>query len=177
MKTIFEKIKDILYDSFDYVIMAVIVIAVISVIGWRLDVLFANDALDIDNKDKEVIVDNSSREPNKKPDKIVHNPEEEEETEDEESPDTGAEEEEDIQIPEPPADEPVVAGPDVHINIPAGSLPGTIARILQENGLIHNSKDFIAKAVELKLDTKMKSGNYTIAKGNSIEQILQIITK
>lgn len=176
MKKVFETIKDILYDSLDYVIMFAILIVVIAVIGWRLDVLFAKDAFDVPNSD-EVIVDNSGREP--KPDVDIHNPTGEDDPE--EKPVDSEPEGEEIVTPAPPVVEPpktpTVEGKVVKVSIPAGSLPGKIASILESNQLISSSKDFIAKAVELKLDTKLKSGNFEIASGSSIEQILKVITK
>lgn len=171
MKKVFETIKDILYDSLDYVIMFAILIVVIGVIGWRLDVLFAKDAFDVPNND-EVIVDNSGRE--QIPDVDIHNPTGEDNPE--EPGDTESTGEETVN-PEPPVVAPPVEGKLVKVNIPAGSLPGKIGSILESNQLVSSSKDFIAKAVELKLDTKLKSGDFEIANGSSIEQILKVITK
>ena len=189
MKKVFETIKDILYDSLDYVIMLAILIVVIGVIGWRLDVLFAKDAFDVPTSIDEVVVDNSGREPKAEVD--IENPTGEEEPVDPlpevESPDTPL-----IPVVEPPVIvappvvappvvappvKPAVEGKMVKVSIPAGSLPGKIGSILESNQLINSSRDFIAKAVELKLDTKLKSGNFQIASGSSIEQILKVITK
>lgn len=181
MKKVFETIKDILYDSLDYVIMFAILIVVIGVIGWRLDVLFAKDAFDVPNND-EVIVDNSGKEP--KPDVDIHNPVGEDDPEEE--PVVSEPNGEEGVTPEPPVVTPPIVPPPVtpsvqgkmvKVSIPAGSLPGKIGSILESNQLINSSKDFIAKAVELKLDTKLKSGNFEILSGSSIEQILKVITK
>ena len=65
----------------------------------------------------------------------------------------------------------------IKIIIPAGSMPGKIGLILQENGLITSSRDFIAKAVELNLDTKLKSGTYYINKGLNLDDIVRMMTK
>ena len=166
MKKILEKIKDILYDSLDYVIMLVIVLVVIAVIGWRLDVLFAKD---IDNGTK-VVVEN------------VHNEVDDEPNDDEEPEVNDYEETEEPKTPieEPTLDVPppvVPTGENIKVSIPAGSLPGKIGSILADNGVINSSRDFIAKAVELKLDTKLKSGTFQIPQGSTHEEILKIITK
>lgn len=47
MKNFLEKSKDILYDSIDYLIMLGIVIVVVSIIAWRLDLLFIDQPGDI----------------------------------------------------------------------------------------------------------------------------------
>lgn len=163
MKNIYEKIKDLIYDSVDYIIMISIIVGVVFIIGWRLDILFAKDALDMPpNGDKIVEIE-----------RPVEDPEDDEEvdqeSEKEEDPEETGENEEVVTAPKPA--EPV------KINIPAGSLPSKIGSILEENGLISNRADFIQKAVSLKLDTKLKSGTFTIPADSSIEEILDIITK
>ncbi|WDV44847.1 hypothetical protein PV797_15155 [Clostridiaceae bacterium M8S5] len=60
----------------------------------------------------------------------------------------------------------------VEIDIPSGSLPGTIGDILVKNNLIESKKAFLDKAVELKLDTKLRSGSYKIKSNSSLEDII-----
>ncbi len=174
MNKIIEKIKDILYDSFDYVVMLAIVAIVVGIIGWRLDILFAKD-IDKPSTDKDVVVVG--------PGKNVHNEPGNEDGDDTAlETDIDTEKDTDIIIEENKDNETVepenpVTNKEIKVIIPAGSLPGKIASILVENGLIDNSKNFIAKAVELKLDTKLKSGTFTIPVGSSYEEILSIITK
>lgn len=174
MNKITEKIKDILYDSFDYVVMLAIVGIVVAIIGWRLDILFAKDVEEAGGKNEVVVIG---------PEKEIHNNEEEPiENEDEnEDVDENVDEnnnEDEVETPiGEPVETPATSGEIKKVTIPAGSLPGKIGSILAENGLIENSKDFIAKAVELKLDTKLKSGTFSIPVGSSYEEILNIITK
>jgi len=177
-----DKIKDFLYDSVDYLFMIGILVVVVGVIGWRLDVLFEKDTVSAQPTD-QIIVDNSSRddflieltpdspnEPSEDTDQ-VDNPEE--------VPDKPEEENKPVEeIPvEAPPPSPPPSRESVKVSIPEGSMPGKIGLILQENGLITSSRDFIAKAVELKLDTKLKSGTYNINKGASLEEIVKIMTK
>lgn len=176
MSKIVEKIKDILYDSFDYVVMLLIVVVVIGIIGWRLDVLFASNN---DTPTPPVAVVDRD-EPKEEPDEI-------DETDDDPvDPDEVVEapvETPIVEVPPVVEDPPLVetpaapTGEKIKINIPAGSLPGKIGTILADSGLIDSNRNFIAKAVELKLDTKLKSGDYSIAKGSSYEEILRILTK
>ena len=171
----FEKLRDILYDSIDYVFMLAIIVVVALVIGWRLDILFAKVALEI--PPSTVVVDNSER-----PQDI------EDEPSDDPAEDPSAEEPADAPSQEEPlsepSDEPQPAPPPpapqtqtVKVIIPEGSLPGKIGLILEENGVVSSSRDFLAKVVEMKLDTKLKSGTFTIQKGLSIEEVVRIITK
>lgn len=165
MKKILEKIKDIMYDSFDYVIMLVIVLVVVAIIGWRLDVLFTKD---VDTGSKGVKVED-----------VVHNEDNKPgDEEDDEEPKVPEAEETVTEVPPVVEAPPVVAaGEKVKVTIPAGSLPGKIGSILADSGVISSSRDFIAKAVELKLDTKLKSGTFYIPQGSTHEEILRIITK
>ena len=167
MNKIIEKIKDIVYDSFDYIVMFCIVVLVVSIIGWRLDVLFAKE-VDKDTVENPVVID-------------VDRPRQDDE-DNEQKPTEGSGEEPSENPNEQPGEPPVLQTPTtereiVKITIPAGSLPGKIGLILQENGLIDSSKSFIAKAVEMKLDTRLKSGTFDIAKGRSYEEILKMISK
>lgn len=174
-----EKFKDIVYDSIDYIIMLSIVIIVVFVIGWRLDVLFAKDAYD-PNDNSTVIVDNSSR---PEPNDDVHNTDNNENPETpNKNPDEPAKSEEPTKPEEPtnPTDQTPPANVEkevINVRIPDGSLPGKIGSILAEYGLVNSSKDFVAKAVELKLDTKLKSGSFEIPKGSNLDQVVKIIAK
>lgn len=162
MKKFLDWLKDFVYDSIDYIIMFVIIVSVVVVIGWRLDVLFANDAIDIPNKN--IIVSNEDTPPKVDPSDIVETPDD-------------VEVPKDVETPPVVNPEPSTVGKTIEITIPAGSLPSKIGSILESYGLVSNKNDFVAKAQQLKLDTKLKSGNFTIAKNISIEEVLKIITK
>lgn len=169
MKSFFDWLKDFVYDSIDYIIMLLIIVSVVFVIGWRLDVLFANDATDIPPKD--TIVSNNIPQIEDEP--IKEDLPEIEPTENNES-------NPDDEVSETPSVESPIVSPvtkSVNITIPPGSLPSKIGSILESNGLVTNKNDFVQKAQELKLDTKLKSGSFEIPSKSSIEEILKIITK
>lgn len=164
MKKIFDWLKDFVYDSIDYIIMLVIIVSVVFIIGWRLDVLFANDATDIPPKD--IVLEEENPKVEIDPIKDV-----------EPAPDNLVPE---SSVEETPVVETPVVTPStktVSITIPPGSLPSKIGSILESNGLISSKNDFVNKAQELKLDTKLKSGSFEIQNNASIEEILKIITK
>lgn len=66
---------------------------------------------------------------------------------------------------------------NIEISIPAGSTSSAIADILVKEGLIEDPDQFILKARELGLETKLKSGEFNIDKNTSIEDIVKIIAQ
>ena len=56
-------------------------------------------------------------------------------------------------------------------------MPGKIGLLLEEKGVVSSSREFIAKAVELGLDTKLKSGSYNIQQGLPTEDVVRLLTK
>lgn len=177
MKKFFEGFKDFLYDSIDYLIVLSILGVVALVIGWRLELLFANDALDIINEDGQVIdsnIDGKDYNENENEDNDSN------ENRDNDSTDTtiGNENQEGIIDEENNKDNEVVEkGKIVKVVIPDGSLPSKIGTILEDMGLISSRGEFVQKSQELNLDTKLKSGNYDIEEGTSLENIIRIIAK
>lgn len=173
MRNFLEGLKDMLYDSIDYIIMIGIIGIVVFVIGWRLDLLFAKDALDVPPKNSIVVEDNENKNPDAtmdNQDQIVEEPKDE--IQDEESKNNVAE-----NAPEEPNNDQLsdpISNKVIKITIPSGSLPSKIGSILESNGLVSKT-EFVQKAQELKLDTKLKSGDYEIASGSSVEDIVKLI--
>lgn len=149
-----DKLKDILYDSIDYIIMIGIVVVVILVIGWRLDILFTGS--DVAEVPTNEVSEPIANEVEPKPDDTSGNQSNE--------------------SPETPSNENA-GSTEVQVTIPDGSLPNEIGKILQESGVIEDSKEFVNKAVELGLDTKLRSGSYSLNTNQSIEEIVLIISK
>ena len=150
MKSFFEGVKDILYDCVDYIIMILVVIGVVLIINWRLGGLFAKDTIETPPKVSETVTKDDPANTNKnKPN-------------DNNDPDKDNEESSDI---------------IVKIDIPPGSASSNIGEILVAKNLIKDKNDFIEKAIELKLDTKLKYGEFEIPKNSSLEEILKILTK
>ncbi len=149
-----DKLKDILYDSIDYIIMIGIVVVVILVIGWRLDILFTgSDVAEVPtNEVSEPITD-----------EVAPSPDDTSGNQSNESPETPSNEN--------------AGSTEVQVTIPDGSLPNDIGKILEESGVIENSNEFVNKAVELGLDTKLRSGSYSLNTNQTIEEIVLIISK
>ncbi len=174
MKKIIEKIKDILYDTFDYVVMIGIVVAVVAVIGWRLDVLFASDIKDIPATEIHTAVGSGSS--TKEESEKEKNGEDVEKVD---NPDGEAAEVEDKETVEEPNDSQPLkpTGEMIKVEIPEGSHPDKIGSILVDAGVIDNSKNFIAKAIELDKETKLKSGKFNIPKSTTYEEVIAILSK
>lgn len=200
-----EKFKDFLYNSIDYIIMLIVIIAVVCIISWRLDILFVNNGanstltknIENNNDDKKVVenidgdqnTDGNNEDTSDKLPETAGNSE----TSDEEAPvetagDANASEEEPTETAgdtneekpaeEKPAEEkPAETGGTIEVNIPAKSLPGEIGKILEQQGVVSSATDFVNKCVELKLDTKLKSGKFTFNKGASLDDVVKIIAQ
>lgn len=171
MKKLLDFLKDFLYDSVDYIIVIGIVGLVVIIIGWRIDLLFANDVLSsID--EPGLVVDNDL-------DKDIDNlPLHDGGDNDHVSSDKTDGEDTDKPDQTPDNNSGSTENPaTVMISIPSGSLPSNIASILESKGLITNKDEFIRKSQELKLDTKLKSGNFNIALNTSLEDIIYLISK
>lgn len=69
------------------------------------------------------------------------------------------------------------AGGEITVNIPAGTLPGATGQILADNGIVESSEAFVKKAVELGLDRKLKSGEFKLTKGMSLDAVVKAIAK
>lgn len=201
-----EKFKDFLYNSIDYIIMLIVIIAVVCIISWRLDILFVNNGanstltknIENNNDDKKVVenidgdqnTDGNNEDNGEKLPETAGNADGSDEEApvetagdakpaDEEAPtETAGDANEKKPAEEKPAEEkPAETGGTIEVNIPAKSLPGEIGKILEQQGVVSSATDFVNKCVELKLDTKLKSGKFTFNKGASLDDVVKIIAQ
>lgn len=204
-----EKFKDFLYNSIDYIIMLIVIIAVVCIISWRLDILFVNNGanstltknIENNNDDKKVVEnidgdqnteasneDNGEKLPEtagdantdeEAPVESAGDANADEETPTETAGDANEEKpaEENTSEEKPQEEKPAETGGTIEVNIPAKSLPGEIGKILEQQGVVSSATDFVNKCVELKLDTKLKSGKFTFNKGASLDDVVKIIAQ
>lgn len=171
-----EKFKDFLYNSIDYIIMLIVIIAVVCIISWRLDILFVNNGANStltknieNNNDDKKVVENIDGD---------QNTDGNNEDNGEKLPETAGDANEEKPAEEKPQEEkPAETGGTIEVNIPAKSLPGEIGKILEQQGVVSSATDFVNKCVELKLDTKLKSGKFTFNKGASLDDVVKIIAQ
>lgn len=171
MKGFLEGLKDFIYDSIDYFIMIAIVVVVVFVIGWRLDVLFAKDTLDIPNP-PPILVDGTDIDDKDNDDNDLAVVDPDLPPDDTEEPSS----EPDI-VDNPDTETPGSVAVAVTITIPDGTLPSGIGTILESNGLVSNKNDFVIKAQSMELDRKLRSGTFEILNNSSLEEIIKIIAR
>ena len=195
-----DKTKDLFYNAIDYLVMLVIIIGVVIILGWKFEMLFNKSTTD----DNEIVENNTEEDVKPTEDDTVtkdisevdkidkeqsententENPNETEVTTDENTDTENTDEngttettenETTAQTDTKPAEN---AGGEVTINIPAGTLPGATGQILADNGIVESSEAFVKKTVELGLDRKLKSGEFKLTKGMSLDAVVKAIAK
>lgn len=151
LKKILNFIKDFFYEITDYALIIIVVVVIGLILIWRFNVLF-----DID----------LNKEPMEGED-VPPISEEENPT------GSGIESPEDEEPEEPAQEEPE----QILVEIPSGTSAQGIADILISRGLIDSEDEFIQKAIELGLDTQLKSGDFLIENTATMEEILRIISR
>ena len=196
-----DKTKDLLFNTIDYVVMIVIILGIVVILGHKFELLFnkgkvdsevaqtdeTNPEVNITNEDlnnnEENVDNNVNVDANTDSDVDTNTDENSESTEidltenTEENTDTNETEENNNEDSKPADTTPQATGEEVKITIPNGTLPGGIGEILASQGLVSSKEDFINKAVELQLDRKLRSGEFTFKKGQSLEEIIRTIAK
>lgn len=194
-----DKTKDLLFNTIDYVVMIVIILGIVVILGHKFELLFNKGKVDsevaqTDETNPEVNITNEdlnnkndendeNAENNATVDSNTNQDENTESTEidltenTEENTDTNEAEENNNEDSKPEDTTPQATGEEVKITIPNGTLPGGIGEILASQGLVSSKEDFINKAVELQLDRKLRSGEFTFKKGQSLEEIIRTIAK
>lgn len=150
MKKFGERMKDFMYDAVDYILIILTIVVVAGVITWRLNIMFKKNTADKSPSTNETI----SSDNNKNSDKSQPS--------DKDNKSDNSKEENIV---------------NVKVVIPQGSPCPNIANILLEKGLIKDKDEFLAKAKEMNLDTKLKSGEYEIKSNSTIEEILSVMSK
>ncbi len=169
-----EKIKDILYDLTDFILVLIIVVIMVSVISIKITDSLSVNPFDIINKtlshneleiDKTEINDPIETDlPSitiedpiiEKPEEIIIEPDPNLDTE-ENTP------EEKIEVTK------------IKITIKSGSTGYDIAKLLKSNNLIDDTQIFISRVEELKLGAKLQSGTYQLSSSLSLDEIIFII--
>ncbi len=162
MKRFLEGLKDFLYDGVDYIMMIGVIVVVALIINWRLGGLFAKDELNVISKNPTEAIENTPS---------VSDGKEQDKPDNNSSKNTGGTDKNKDNLGDENSDALV------KINIPPGSLPSKIGEILATNELVKDKDEFVKKAIDMKLETKLKYGEFEISKGSSMEEILQILTK
>ncbi len=185
MKKIINWFKDIMYNFTDYAIILCVIAAVAAILIWRFDILFDLKVdKDVVNTDPPIeITDNTDTD--SKDDNTTDNNDGNNSTDNSDNTDTDKDNTTDDKDNSNNTNDQTsnsgsnntANGTEIKFNIPAGSFPSKIADVLIANGLIDDKQVFLTRCVELGLDTKLKSGDFTIKKGTSLDDIIKTIAK
>lgn len=191
MRSFIEKIKDILYDGIDYILMVGIIVAIAFIINWKIDGLFAiSDVNELHAQSSEASEESSQEEENNhtntpaqqeekdnssnedQEDKPANEVEENSNSSNGSNQDKEANEEE---VVDKGNEEVANSNEKVTINIPAGSLPGDIGNILASQGLVSSRDEFLKKVRETNTEKKLRYGKFEIAKNASVDEIIRVL--
>ncbi|WP_198153201.1 MltG/YceG/YrrL family protein [Thermotalea metallivorans] len=176
----FEKIKDFFYESSDILLAFIIILVMSTVITWKVsDSLAFSKEKDTDNyavAENQETLEDSQQAQDTSPQAFPENTDPSASVGSdqgssaapvvsERSPDSQA-------VVAAVAPQPSI----VRIDIPSGASGTGIASILKQKGLIDNTAKFIARVQELKMESKLKSGTFSIPAGTSLDEIIYIIT-
>lgn len=170
MKKIVNWIRDFFYSLTDYALILIIIVLIAVVLIWKFNDLFSlgfdKEAIANNNKSISIVPQDEDNNVNSK----TNNKESETSNEDK---DTNEKDSNDNQVQD---DLTTVEQKEIKINIPAGSYTSQIAEIIVNSGLVENKKVFLSRCSELKLDTKLKAGEFTIKTGTKLDDIIKILT-
>lgn len=164
-----EKIKDIIYEYSDTAIGFIIVFVMVAVIGWQLYNWFepaekfkiASGTLAASTSADGTEKENSSNESSH-----------------ENTDDNTADSTDKGDVPsEKSEDREKNTSGNVVFQIKQGSSCEQIAFALEQTGLIDSKEDFLEQIISRQLENKLKTGTYTIEKGESINDIIATLTK
>lgn len=160
MKTIINAIRDFIYNITDYGLIIIVIVVMALILGWRFDILFNRGIEKEAISDLPQIIAEEGYEDSDNP----QSPDDPDNAENPENP-----------AGETPSNTPAPSGLIATVEIPEGSFPSSIAKILQSSNLINDTNEFLNRSVELGLDTKLRSGTYEIEVGTSLDDIIKII--
>ena len=171
MNSSWEKFKDFLYDAFKYLLIFLVIAAVALLVYWRLSHLFGTDDL-FHLKGERVPIATGEEAGFIGEEAVVH----EVKSGNKEKPQAVQEETSSFNYdPENPDIDDVA--PKINVNITDVSDMYLVGKSLKDAGLIHNIYDFVDRVNERNLNEEIKSGSYTIQKGSSIDEIIDLMIK
>lgn len=205
MRNFIEKLKDILYDGIDYILIIGIIAVIAFTINWKLNGIFA--VADVDELYSQSSDTNESTEDKDKIEEISSDEDEvdtAEKEEDEENPTSNEDKteetsneikninennvdkqedkkdnsKEDTQTAEKYNNDNSNENNEViTVSIPAGSLPGDIGNILTSKGLVESKEAFLRRVAETGTEKKLRYGEFEISKNSTIDEIISILAR
>lgn len=151
-----EKLKDFLYEISDILFALIIIFLMSIVITWKItdSMAYSKNKNSLSNQ-TSIHMEHSKSDSEKTDVSDAAEPEEEDDTENHSTSQSS-----DL----------------IEINIPSGIPAANIATILEENNLIQNANDFIARIEERQLANQLKFGTFQFEKESSLDEIIDILT-
>ncbi len=166
-----NKLRDFIYNVSDVVLALVIITLIAGIISWKIKAIsdYPEYAASLPSNSEET--PGTETPDTETPD--IEPPDTE--TPDTETPDTETPENE-PDTPDPDTSNPPAPPQMVTVRIPDGSIGSSIAKILLENNLIQSSSEFLNRATERKLDSKLRSGTFKIPSNATLDEVINILT-
>jgi len=178
-----KKLRDFIYNFNDIFVALLIIIVAAGVIFWRVNAIMDYSGYVASRSEEKPVEQDTSIEGIDLNEIEVGDFNTNPEDANSDTLETEVTVQPDQQPVQQPAEEPVqqptvVEAPkEVSFTVPNGSSAGKIADLLIQAGFVEDKAAFIAKLKELKADTKLKAGTFTITTGSTMEEIITILTK
>lgn len=80
-----------------------------------------------------------------------------------------------LPAPTTPTTPPAVPA-NIDFEISPGELPDAVATRLAESGLVDDSNTFLGRMIERGVDTRLRTGTFTIQTGSSLDEVIDVLT-
>ncbi|MCT4660643.1 MAG: endolytic transglycosylase MltG [Tissierellales bacterium] len=179
MRTFSDKAKDFFYDIVDYIIIGVVVICVLGILDWRLGIVFDNKIAAVESaetgtsseviREIETVTEAGIIDDEDKPISVSIDLSEQTASNSNESTTVSN----NSQANANSGNKSSVVSKKV--KIPSGSTSQKIGQILVDSNIIASKSEFLKRAGELKLDTKLQSGTFDLSSDMSLDNIIKKI--
>jgi hypothetical protein len=177
----FEKFKDLLYEASDVLLAFVIILIMSIVITWKVSDSLAFSTHKLTNE--TTVVEKQNSKTDEEPLETTSTKVASENTTQNGPPSNNESTPPSTEQKTPPVLETVVTAvvPQtqptlIQVDIPSGTPGSGIANILKQKGLIDNTAKFIARIQALKLEAKLKSGQFSVPSDASLDDVIYTIT-
>jgi hypothetical protein len=178
--TMFDKLKDILYDVSDILFSLIIVALIFSIVSWKISDSLAFEVKVPDKNTTEIA---SSSDPDLIQIEEATETEEDQttpgtpntdttatpETTEPATPDTGSD-------AKPGGTSVNLVGTTKEIVIEPGSSGYSIGKLLADEGMVPDTQTFIKRVEELGLGAKLRSGTFTLSSDMSLDEVIYKIS-
>jgi len=161
-----DKLKDIIYDYTDVILSILVVLAIVFIIGTNFTFFDQNLASFVNSSENGNSSDNQSPTP-------VYD--EEVEKDDEEDDEETSNNTSDESTTENRNTESSEKNETVTIQIPEGASATQVGEILQIQGLVDDSSEFVESTENLNVSHRLRPGTFNIPRESTLREMIQIL--